>query len=274
MNFSQFTRFAAATAVLAISTGASAQLQDVGGFGQSTVSSASNGYSHGRLMKWNGGATFNAYCIDPYTGTALPGSYDVISLNTFTSGAGSQYAQQLGRLGGYAGLDAGANAQLTVRKDIDELYRWAYSDVLSSNNTAKAAAFGLVLWEVIMQGSGNGTTTGGNGGSTYSRSSASFTTTGGDGTNGNFGATEALSTDKVEFWVDKYLTALNGNSWTTTLGFASATNWNYTIYFDNTPASQTFITATRQGVPEPATLALAAVGLFGAIRMSRRSKKV
>jgi len=263
-----------AAVVLAASGAASAQLTDVGTFGQNTMSSASSGYTPGRLMKWNNGATFNAYCIDPYTGTSLPGTYTPMTLDSFTNGTTtSGYAGQIAR-GGYSafGLSNSANAQMTVQKDIKELFSWAYTDA-TSGNTAKAAAFGLALWEIILQ---NGAAVGGNGGTAYSRTTGSFTSTGGDSTSTNFGATAAASTDTVEYWFNSYLTALNGNTWTSLLGgSATQTNWTYTVYYDNVaPVSQTFIRVGPQGVPEPATLALVATALFGVCRFSRRGSKV
>ena len=88
MKFSHMFQVAAAAAVVFASGSASAQLADYGTFGQATYSSASAGYSPGRKMTWNGGSQFNAYCSDPYTGPALPGSSTPMDLTSYTSGAG------------------------------------------------------------------------------------------------------------------------------------------------------------------------------------------
>jgi PEP-CTERM motif len=270
MKLITITRLTVAAVSLCAAVGAQAQLSDVGGFGQATYSSASQGYSPGRYMKWNGGATFQAYCIDPYTGTGFPGTYTQMTLDAFTNGTtGSGYAQQIARGGGYTGLSNSSTAQTQVRNDLKELFSWAYADAATTGNTAKAAAFGMAVWEIVMQNWGTG-------GNAYSRTAGSFTTTGGDTTSGNFGSTAALSTDKVEYWVNQYLSALNGSiAWTSVLGNPSATakSWNYTVYFDGlSPFSQTFISVTPSGVPEPATAALVGLALLGVAAARRKSR--
>jgi len=258
---------AAFAATMALTTGASAQLTDHGAFGQTTYSSGGT-YTPGRNMKWASGATFQAYCIDPFTGTSFPGTYSQISLDAFTSGAGSGYAEQVSRGGGYTGLSTSNAVQLQVRNDIKELFGWAYQDAATTGNTAKAAAFGLVLWEIVMQNFGALPSA-----SSYSRT-AGFTTTGGDTTSGNFGATVASSTDKVEFWTEQYLRALNGTTaWTTVLGVgATLKSWNYTVYYDGlSPLFQTFIRVTPGTVSAPATLALVGIGLVGLAALRRKA---
>jgi hypothetical protein len=267
MKQSSLALISAAVVGLFAAGGASAQLTDVGTFGRNTVSSASSGYTPGRNMQWSGGATFQAYCIDPHTGTGFPGTYSRISLDTFTNGtATSEYASQVGR-STYSsfGLVSTATAQTQVRNDIKELFGWAYQDAATTGNTAKAAAFGLALWEIVMQNWGAGF-------NSYSRTTGTFTSTGGDTTSGNFTSSASTSTDTVEYWLDQYLRALNGSvSWTSVVG-ASATlkSWDYTVYFDGvSPVSQTFISVTPSRVSAPATVALAGLGLLG-VMLSRR----
>jgi hypothetical protein len=245
MNHRAYFLGTLAAVSLTIAGGAQAQLSDVGTFGRSTVSSASSGYSPGRYMKWAGGDTFQAYCIDPYTGTAFPGTYSQMSLDAFTTGgSSSSYASQIGR-SNYSsfGLSNTAATQTQFRNDVKELFGWAYTDAATTGSTDKAAAFGLVLWEIVMQNWGTG--------NQYSATSGTFTTKGRDTTTGNYGSTASGSTDKVEFWVDQYLKALNGTiSWTSVLGSgATLKDWNYTVYFDGvSPLSQTFISVTPRGV--------------------------
>jgi hypothetical protein len=255
---------------MAASGAANAQLSEVGGFGQSTNSSANFSYMPGRYMQWNSGSTFQAYCIDPFTGTAFPGTYAQMTLDAFTTGGtSSSYASQIGRVSYSSfGLSKSTTAQTQVRNDIKELFGWAYSDA-TSGNTAKAAAFGLVLWEIVMQNWGTST-------NAYSATSGTFTTLGGDGTLNNFTTSEATSADKVEYWVDQYLKALNGTiGWTTVLGAgASLKDWNYTVYFaGESPRSQTFISVTPRTVAVPATLALAGVALLALAGVRRKQAR-
>lgn len=259
-----------ALGVVGAVAGAQAQLTDVGSFGQKTYSTASNGYKPGRLMTWNGGDTFQAYCIDPYTGALLPGSYVTMSLDAFfgSGDSSSAYASQISR-SGYSsqGLSTSQASQFKVRDDLKELFSWAYVD--PSTSTARAAAFGLVAWEIVLQNWGSN-------GDSYSRTAGTFTTKGGDWTSGNFGSTELASTDKVEYWVDQYMKALNGTvTWASVLGSgATQTNWTYTVYFDDSPNSQTFVTAKQapggdQNVPEPVSAGLVGLALLG-LRAARR----
>jgi hypothetical protein len=261
----QLIKVSAAVALALSFGGANAQLADAGAYGTSTNYGVNNGaasstYSPGRNMTYNGGSQFRAFCIDPGTGTILPSAYSTMSLDSFLDGsATSGYQQQLTRAGSsysttWPGLSVTTATQTIVRNDLKELFSYAYNDALTS--ATKTAAFGMAVWEIILQDGTNGTT--------YARTSGRLT---------SYGSTAANDNDVVEQQTNSYLSALNTGNWSG-LGLATATNWNYTVYFDSTsPFSQTFLAVTTPGVPEPGTAALAALALFGAVRFSRGSKK-
>ena len=265
----QLIKISAAVALALSFSGASAQnLQDVGPtLGTTTNYGVNNGgatgtYAPGRNMTYNGGSSFRAFCIDPGTGTALSSNmYSTMSLDSFLSGlATSAYQQQITRsgYGTWTGLSSSAATQTLVRNDLKELFSYAYNDAISS--ATKAAAFGMAVWEIILQD-------GGAAGTTYAKTSGRLT---------SYGSTTA-SVDSVDTQTDAYLNALNTGNWSG-LGLGTATNWNYTVYFDATsPFSQTFLSVSAPGgptgVPEPGTAALAALALFGAVRFSRRNPK-
>jgi MYXO-CTERM domain-containing protein len=219
---------------------------------------ASGNYAPGRQFTYNGGSNFWAYCIDPGTGTILPSAYSTMSLDSFADGsATSAYAQQISRsgYGTWTGLSTSSASQAVVKNDLKELFSYAYNDAMSSAN--KAAAFGMAIWEIILQD-------GGALGNTYARSTGRLT---------SYGLTTATDNDAVETQTNTYLNALNSGGWAG-IGLGTATNWNYTVYYDSTsPFSQTFLGVTTPGVPEPGTAALAALALFGAARFSRRRKQ-
>lgn len=260
-----------ALGVVGAVAGAQAQLTDHGSFGRRTYSSVSNAYLPGRYMKWNGGDTFQAYCIDPYTGANFPGTYTQMTLDAFADGsANSGYAQQVSRSNYVNNLNpdplTNSATQTQFRNDLKELFGWAYTDAATTQNTNKAAAFGLVVWEIVLQNWGSS-------GNSYSRTGGTFTTTGKNDTPGDFNGSESSSNDKVEYWVEQYLKALNGTvTWASVLGLpanATPTDWNYTVYFDGVnPLSQTFISVTAkpsgdQNVPEPVSAALVGLALLG-----------
>ena len=260
----QLIKISAALAVaLAFGTAGAQTLNATGAVFGSTANygvnggAASGSYAPGRQFTYNGGSNFWAYCIDPGTGTILPSVYSTMSLDSFADGsATSAYQQQITR-GGYAtwsGLSSGAAAQAVVKNDLKELYSYAYNDAMSS--ATKAAAFGMAIWEIILQDGTNGTT--------YSKTSGRLT---------SYGSTAAADGDAIELQTNTYLNALNTGGWAG-IGLGTATNWNYTVYFDSSsPFSQTFLGVTTPGVPEPGTAALAALALLGAVRFSRRNPK-
>lgn len=130
-------------------------------YGTNNPTVGTSTYAPGREMTFNGGSPFWAFCIDPGTGTALPSTYSTMSLDSFLNGtATSAYQQQLGRTGytgTWTGLTTTTATQTLVRNDLKELFSYAYNDALSS--ATKAAAFGMAVWEIILQDGGTGGTT-------------------------------------------------------------------------------------------------------------------
>lgn len=288
-----------AAVILVLAGSASAQTTGLGQVstgGQSTFYSTNSGASWGTYapaqqlrtgtqgpapnytFTADGSAPFWAYCIDPLTGVTFPNTFTVLSsLDSYfaTSTANqttSNYATQLARTPyvNHGGLSNTYATQTAVKNDIVELFSFAYANTFNTNgtiNSVNASAFGMALWEIILQ---DGTP------SNYSTSLGRVRSR---------GTTNAYDTDAVETKTKQYLDALSGanvngtgSTWAS-LGL-SAQSYTYTVYFDNGLApggvGQTFIRATPGGpnsnpTPAPATLALAAAGLFIAARMRAKA---
>lgn len=210
---------------------------------------------------------FQAYCIDPKTAANISSNaYATTDLDTFfTGGAGgystSGYHKQLTN-GNYNTLVANGKDDLAggtaVRNNLNELFSYAYADSLQSGTNA--TAFGLAVWEIIMQ---DGTSAS----SGFSASAGQFRAR---------GLTSANDNDAVQARFNTYLSALNSaneaGGWSS-IGLGSKTNYSYTVYFDAvSPYSQNFIRANpTSSVPVPGSLALAGIALIGMVRV-RRSK--
>jgi len=191
---------------------------------------------------------FWVYCIDPNTGFTGGTTYTVISgldnylINNVGTRTQTYYKEEFSTgayaaTGGFGDLTTPA----TVKTRLDELFRYAYADSLTS--TVKSAAFQFSVWEVL-------------GDATLSRT-AGFNTT-----------TDA----GISSQVDTYLNALNSHTW----GSLTSTAYNFTIYMAlNTSQGQIRVTPlpSGNGVPEPGSMLLAALGGAGLLASRRRSKR-
>jgi hypothetical protein len=204
----------------------------------------------------DGSSSFWAYCIDPLSSASFPNAYSAQSLSSFLNGSTtSNYANQIAR-SGYAGLGLSnsSTAQSKVLANLTELFSYAYNDSITS--AVKSSAFGMAVWEIIMQdwtpvAAGDG----------FSRTAGRVRSN---------GSTSAVDNDAREVQMTTYLNALSNNTWAS-IGLGTATNWVYTVYYDGTsPNNQSFIRVASAAVSLPGTLALTGLALAAMAVVRRR----
>lgn len=191
---------------------------------------------------------FWVYCIDPSTGFGNGATYTVISgldnyLINLVNGRSLTYYKEEFSTGAYSTANSYGDLTdaATVKARLDELFRYAYADSLTS--TVKSAAFQFSVWEVL-------------GDAALSRT-AGFNTKDDAAINGQ---------------IDSYLGALNSHTW----GSLTATNYNFTIYMSlNTSQGQIRVTPQPGGgsAPEPGSVLLAALGGVGLLASRRKTKR-
>ena len=147
--------------------------------------------------------------------------------------------------------DDSTTTKTRVLSDLTNLFQHAYADSITSS--VKSAAFQFAIWEVLGDGAGKSTD--------KKYYSAGYTNSGLD-------ATETGTAFRTQ--VDKYLAGLNG---TWAAGLTGTTNYTFSVYNPNPSGSgQALIRATANAVPEPGSLALVSLAVFGVVYTRRKGK--
>ena len=194
---------------------------------------------------------FWSYCIDRDTGFSGGSTYNVLSgldayltTPTFGAPATKTYYQQQMSTGAYAATNAYGDLTTgsVVKTRLEELFRYAYADSMTSN--LKSTAFQFAVWEVL-------------GDASLSRTAGFNTLTNAD----------TAFTGQI----DTYLGALGSHNW----GGLQAQDYTFTIYMSlNTSQGQISVKPTGGGtVPEPASLLLVAMAGAAAVAGTRRVRR-
>ncbi|MCH7344069.1 PEP-CTERM sorting domain-containing protein [Pelomonas sp. CA6] len=227
-------------------------------------SSRSASFRSQKVTDTSSNESFWVYCVDPLTSTDLPSSYTTMSLSDWLTPTGSseykaQFSQGSYTSSTYTNPASGnkyiARNEATVLSKLTELYAHAYAeaDPTKSGNDTKVAAFQWAVWE--LEGESN-----------YSSTAGGL----------RFNTAAATPNASLKTQVDAYLSALASGNWSNVNGtdLSATTNYTYTVYQSNNFASQSFLRVTAAGnsnnVPEPGSLALAGMALFGVFSLRRK----
>lgn len=239
----------------------------------------------GNYKESSNGASFWVYCLDPLTSLGNPLTYTKLTgsgnaaLSTFISSpvvanSVTSYTEQFGKGGDYATVSSSAVATANkydeqasgtagntrVLNKVTELFNYAYADATLTGNSTKSAAFQFALWEVL-----GDTKAGASAGTWASYNAAS----GGLREGTKLGGATAILDAGLRTQINTYLTALNTGNWAG-IGTGTASNYTFTVF--NSASSQTLVSVTQTAIPEPGSLALAGLALFGVVYTRRQGK--